>query len=359
MVLVGMLGGFALLVLGADWLVKGASSLARSLGVSGLVIGLTVVAFGTGAPEMTVSVMSALKGETDLALGNIVGSNILNILLILGISAIIVPLTVHRQLVQIDVPIMVGASALLWVFAMDQNISGAEGFFMFVSIFVYTYLQIWLSKRVKKSEQKVVEENTIPAKKAEKSLRIKQILFMLSGLLALIVGSKLLVDGATHIARNLGVSELMIGLTVLAAGTSLPEVATSVMAAIRGEREMAVGNAVGSNIFNILAVLGISAMISKGPLLVSQEALNFDIPVMTAVAIACLPIFFSGHAIRRWEGFVFLSYYVLYTTTLILKAKESESLSALSHATLVYLAPLTIITLIVSCYRYHKLHRSK
>lgn len=340
-----MIVGLGLLVAGAEALVRGASRLAAAFGISPLVIGLTVVAFGTSSPEMAVSVMSAYSGQADLALGNVVGSNIFNVLFILGFSAVITPLLVYRQLIRLDVPIMIGVSVLLLLLTLDGNINRLDGAIFFAGIIAYTAFQVYHSRREKKARdaasEEIIEKPTTPLQ------WLINIGFALGGLVLLVIGSNWLVDGAIFIAQSFGVSELIIGLTIVAAGTSLPEVATSVIASIRGQRDIAVGNVVGSNIFNILAVLGLSSLVSPESINVAASALRFDIPVMIAVAFACLPIFFTGRVIARWEGFVFLAYYVIYTVYLILATTQNTALTTLNAALIWFVLPITVLTLIV------------
>ncbi|MBW3670151.1 MAG: calcium/sodium antiporter [Acidobacteria bacterium] len=342
--------GIILLVVGAELLVRGASRLAVAIGISPLVIGLTIVAFGTSAPEMAVSVASALSGQAgaDIAIGNVVGSNIFNVLLILGLSAMIAPLVVSQQLVRIDVPVMIAASGLMLLFAMDRSISRLDGAVLFGGIVGYTIFAIVKGRQEQTAVQEEYENEF--GKGRESSVPVN-VLLIIGGLAMLVLGSNWLVDGAIAIARTFGVSELVIGLTIVAAGTSLPEVATSVMASIRGERDIAVGNVVGSNIFNILAVLGLASIVSPAGVNVSGSALAFDIPVMIAVAIACLPIFFTGYAIARWEGLVFLCYYVAYTVLLVMTAGRHEAADELRWAMLLFVIPLTVLTLIVTTTR--------
>jgi cation:H+ antiporter len=335
--------GLGLLIVGAEALVRGASRIAAGFGIAPLIIGLTVVAYGTSSPEMAVSVMAAREGQADLALGNVVGSNIFNVLFILGASALIVPLMVSRQLIRIDVPIMIGVSVLLLLLCLDGNISRLDGILLVAGIIAYTALQIIMGRRERKEtddEQKVERPTTAFQWATNVGL-------IIGGLVLLVIGSNWLVDGAIFIAQSLGVSELVIGLTIVAAGTSLPEVATSIIASIRGQRDIAVGNVVGSNIFNILAVLGFSSLVSADGINVAASALSFDIPVMIAVALACLPIFFTGRVIARWEGFVFLAYYVIYTVYLIFAATQNPALTTLNAALLWFVLPITVITLFV------------
>ncbi|HAX70507.1 MAG TPA: calcium/sodium antiporter [Anaerolineales bacterium] len=345
---VALLGGLALLVLGADWLVRGASQLAAKIGISPLVIGLTVVAFGTSAPEMAVSVQSTLAGQADIALGNVVGSNIFNILFILGVSAIITPLIVQQQLVRLDVPIMIGISILTYFLSLDGVINRFEGIILFAGIIAYTIFLIIQSRKENKAvEQEYAQEYSAKADNGWKSWVINIGLVGL-GLTLLVVGSDFLVNSSIEIARWLGVSELVIGLTIVAAGTSMPEVATSVTAALKGERDIAVGNVVGSNIFNILAVLGLGGSVAPAGLVVSSAALNFDIPVMIAIAVACFPVFFTGGQIYRWEGALFLAYYVIYTAYLIMNATNHSSLPMFSSVMIWFVLPITALTFVIS-----------
>ena len=341
--------GLAVLVVGADVLVRGASRLAVSFGVSPLVVGLTVVAFGTSAPEMAVSVGSALAGSPDLAIGNVVGSNIANVLLILGISALITPLLVDEQIIRQEIPIMIGASALLVVMALDGNIGLLESIALFGLVIAYTVFLVVQSRRASKAVQDEFETE-IPTSTWDRHWAV-QVGLIVGGLVMLVVGADWLVDSAVAFARAFGVSDLVIGLTVVAVGTSMPEIATSIVAAMRGQRDIAVGNVVGSNVFNILAVLGAAGIASGAGLPVSEAARNFDLWVMLAVAFACLPIMITGREIARWEGGVFLAYYAAYTAWLVLQAQQHASLPAFSGIMLGYVLPLTVITLVVSLVR--------
>ena len=342
--------GLVLLVGGAELLVKGASRIAAGFGISPLIIGLTVVAFGTSAPEMAISVSSALKGEADIAVGNVLGSNIFNVLFILGVAALISPLLVSKQLVRIDVPVMVAVSILAYVVSIDGRITFGEGAVLFAGILSYVVMLIRIARRTGEAGEAVEQSKHWAIDTG----------FMVVGLALLVLGSRWLVTAAITIAEAMGVSELVIGLTIVAAGTSLPEVATSIIATIRGQRDIAVGNVVGSNIFNILAVLGLTAMVAPGGLPVSEAAINFDYPVMLAVAVACLPIFFVGYSIARWEGALFLGYYVAYTLYLILAATEHDALPEFSTAMMYFVVPLTIVTLAIVLFReYSAKHRGR
>lgn len=341
--------GLGLLILGAESLVRGASRLAALMGVSPLVIGLTIVAFGTSSPELVVSLQSSIIGQSDIALGNIVGSNIFNVLFILGISAMIAPLTVSQQLVRLDVPIMILVSILTLIFSYSGKISSIEGIIMFLGGVSYTGFLIFQGRKEETEfvQQEYIREYGIHDQKKIGGSSAINIVLIAGGLLLLIIGSRWFLNGAVSLARNFGVSEFVIGLTMVAAGTSLPEVATSIVAAIRGERDIAVGNVVGSNIFNILAVLGLSAVFAPGGVNVSSSALHFDIPVMIAVAVACLPIFFTGNVIARWEGLLFFGYYLAYVAYLIIGSKHHDILPIFSFVMLVFVIPLTILTLII------------
>lgn len=349
-VLVLLIAGLALLVLGAEALVRGASKLAATVGISPLVIGLTIVAFGTSAPEMAVSIQSSWAGQADIALGNVVGSNIFNVLLILGVSALLVPLVVAQQLIRLDVPIMIGVSILALLFGLDGRIGRSDGVILFIGIIVYTVFLIYQSRRENNSE---VEAEYAQYGNASTSIGQWAINLGLiaGGLVLLVLGSRWLVQSSIAIAQSIGVSELIIGLTIVAAGTSLPELATSVIASIRGQRDIAVGNVVGSNIFNILSVLGLSAAVSPNGVAVSNSALRFDIPVMIAVAFACLPIFATGNLISRREGLLFTIYYIAYAVYLILNSTQHELLPFYSNVMLLFVIPLTVITLAIVGWR--------
>ena len=347
-----IIGGLIVLVLGAEILVRGASRLAAALGISPLVVGLTVVAFGTSSPELAVSLQSALSGQPDLAVGNVVGSNILNVLLILGLSALITPLIVAQQLVRLDVPIMIGASVLVWVLALNNVISQLEGALLFTLLLAYLSFLIWQSRREQNPTVMAEYEQEFAGDKP-KTLRqaLLNLALVVAGLAMLIWGSRLFVQGASDLARLFGLSELVIGLTIVALGTSLPEVAASIMAAIKRERDIAVGNVVGSNIFNLLAVLALTALFAHGGVPVPSSALALDIPFMTAVAIACLPIFITRNLIARWEGAIFFGYYLAYTAYLLLAANEYPGAVQYRDFMLIFVAPLTVLTLAVSLWR--------
>jgi cation:H+ antiporter len=350
-VLALLVAGLALLVLGAEALVRGASKLAASIGISPLVVGLTIVAFGTSSPEMAVSIQSSLAGQADISLGNVIGSNIFNVLFILGISALVTPLIVAQQLIRLDVPIMIGVSILVFVFGLDGEIGRSDGMILFIGILVYTIFLIYQSRKETNSEVQSEYAQYGNGRGSSIGQWIINLGLIGGGLLLLVLGSRWLVQSAITIAQAIGVSELIIGLTIVAAGTSLPELATSVVASFRGERDIAVGNVVGSNIFNILSVLGLSAALSSDGVAISNAALRFDLPVMIAVAFSCLPIFATGNLISRWEGLLFTGYYVAYVGYLILNSTYHSLLPAYSAVMLLFVIPITVITLVIVGWR--------
>ncbi|MGL5047641.1 MAG: calcium/sodium antiporter [Shewanella sp.] len=357
MTIVWLIAGLGCLVIGAEFLVRGASRLATMMGISPLVVGLTVVAFGTSAPELAVSIQSGLEGQAGIAVGNVVGSNIFNVLFILGVSALIVPLVVSQQLVRFDVPLMIFISLVMLAMAWDGRLSFTDGALLFAGIIAYTLFLVVQSRRESKAVQAEYEQEFGVTEPVVSLSWGRNLLFIIGGLGLLILGSRFLVSSAVEIAHYFGVSDLIIGLTIVAAGTSLPEVVTSIVAALRGERDIAVGNVVGSNIFNILCVLGLTSMVTPGGIEVSESALRFDIPVMIAVAIACLPIFFTGYTIARWEGALFLIYYVIYTFWLILYASNSALHPTFTAAMVGFVVPLTAITLLVLAARSWRANR--
>jgi len=344
--------GLGIVFLGAEFFVRCSAGIARRLGISPLVIGLTLVAMGTSAPELAVSLKGTFSGNYDIAVGNVVGSNIFNVLFILGVSSIILPLVVHLQILRIDVPLMIVASVFLWFFSSDLNLSRWEGvalLFLFVSYTVFLIVKsIYESKNGSAAEYDR-EFGPLPSGiKADRWFCILKPLGILFGLAMLVLGARWMVESAVIMARLWGLSEAVIGLTIVAAGTSLPEVATSITAALKGERDIAVGNVVGSNLFNILGILGLSAFLAPQGLHVAQGILTFDLPIMTAVAFACLPIFFTGKTISRFEGGLFLFYYVAYTIYLIMRTSGHAALPFFNSAMVFFVFPITFLTLILT-----------
>ena len=341
--------GLVLLVGGAEALVRSASKLAAAVGISPLVIGLTVVAFGTSAPELAVSLQASLSDQAGVALGNVVGSNICNVLLILGIAAIIAPLAVAQQIVRLDVPIMIGVSGLLMLFGWDGRMSRSDGIILLLGGLIYTLFLVYQSRREKTPSIQVEYAQFSGHALSWKQVGSSSVLLAL-GLAMLIGGSQLLVDSAVTVATVLGASPLIIGLTVVAVGTSLPELATSVTASFRGESDIAVGNVVGSNIFNILVVLGLSSAISPTGIAVSLQAITFDIPIMLAVAVTCLPICITHNQISRREGILLLIYYLLYIGYLAFNLSHENSL--IPNWPALVIVPLTLLALALSGWHF-------
>lgn len=342
--------GLVLLVAGADALVSGASRIAQRFGIPPLIIGLTIVAIGTSAPEITVSTTAALSGNTELALGNVVGSNIFNVLLILGLASIILPLSVHVSLIRQEVPVMVGFSLLLLVLILDGSLSRFEAGLLLLLGIAYMSLLLFQARRVVRAEKNIAldlpETNNWLA-------RVPTALLIPLGLLGLVGGAQLLVKAATTIALSLGISELIIGLTVVAIGTSLPEVAASVAAALRGQRDLAIGNVVGSNIFNIALCLGLAGVVAPDGLAAPMQLITFDLRVMVVVAIVLLPLIITQYTVSRLEGVLLLFWGAVYLVCTVLTATSSPLLSwfnpivmfGLFPATLIFLVTTVIITL--------------
>ena len=338
-----IIAGLVLLIAGGEALVRGAGTLASRAGISPLVIGLVVVSAATSAPEFAVTMGAVLSGEPDLAVGNVVGSNIVNILFILGLSAVISPLVIKRQLVRFDIPVMVGISILLLAVSVDGSISVLDGVLLLGSLAIHTVISIRMgSKEIVDPAEK---PDTMPLNSKPVPLWLA-ILLLIAGIAFLVAGAQLLVTGAVSIATSLGVSSLVIGLTVVAVGTSLPELATSIIALLRGETDMAVGNIVGSNIFNIGMVLGLPAILFGQGIPVAPAAIAIDLPLMLATAVALLPIAFTGFVVRRWEGSMFVLLYISYTLYLVLASTQHDAAEGFSTIMLWFVLPLVAVTLI-------------
>ena len=305
-----LVGGLVIMLLGAEGLVRGASALALRIGISPLVVGLTVVAFGTSSPELVVSIGSAIDGNSDIAIGNVIGSNISNIALILGITALINPIKVNVLLIKREIPIMIGVTVVFLLFFYDLSLSRLEGILLFAGIIVYTVVSYKLSKNEKR-ETELEFEKEIP--KATGNL-LKSILMVFFGLIFLALGSKLFVDGAIEVALMLNISQVIIGLTIVAVGTSLPELITSVVAAIKKEGDIAIGNVVGSNIFNLLSILGLTAIIYP----ITAESISIlDLGMFSLTALIMLPLSRTGFILNRIEGAILIGIYVTYIYFLI------------------------------------------
>ncbi len=349
-------GGLLLLILGAELLVRGASRLAATFGVSPLIIGLTVVSVGTSSPEVAIAVRAARTGQADIALGNVIGSNIFNILVLLGLCAILVTLIVAQRLVRVDIPIMIVLSLAVVVMALDGRLSRLDGFLLLAAGFLYTGFVIHQARNEEAAVEAEYEAEFGGAENQAPVTTLGHGVLVLLGLAALILGARWLVDGATIFARALGISEVVIGLTIVAIGTSMPEVATSLAAVLRGERDIAVGNAIGSNLFNLGLVLGLTAIVAPAGVAVPPGVLDFDLPIMVAVAIAAMPIAFTGLRIARWEGVLFLAYYAAYLVYLLLDASQHETAPHLRGALLWFVIPLTLLTLVVLALHERRLH---
>lgn len=360
MAVVILIAGIVVLTAGAEILVRSASSLAAAVRISPLVIGLTIVAYGTGSPELVVSLQASYLGEPEIALGNVIGSNILNVLLILGLSAMIVPLIVSQQLVKFDVPLMVGVSIAILLMSLDGQLGRVDGIILVAGLVMYTAWAIIQSRREQAAiaEEYAQEFGHIP-ETMSLSYVVRQVVLLLIGFFLLIWGSSIFSSAAVDIARFLGISELVIGLTIVAVGTSLPEVATSVMAALRGERDIAVGNVVGSNLFNLMGVLGTTSIVAADGIPIPSSALQTDLPIMVAVAVACLPVFFTGNSIARWEGFLFFFYYCVYTSHLILSVKYPVIHRTFHSILFMFVIPLTVVTVFVIHWRALRAKRTK
>jgi cation:H+ antiporter len=307
-----LIGGGMVLSFGANLFVAAASHIARRFGISPLVIGLTVVAFGTSAPEFAVNVLAAYQGNADIAMGNVVGSNIFNVVVIIGICSIVSPLVISQQLIRLDIPIMVAGAAMVWWFGHDNTLSFIDCLILLATMISYIVLQIKLAKNETKEVQDEYEQEF-----SSLGDKVKDFVKLITGLVLLVVGAKLFVEGAILGARLLGWSEAVIALTIISIGTSLPEVATSVVATIKGERDIAVGNVVGSNIFNIFGVLGLSGLISSSGLSVNPHMLTVDIPFMLITSGICLPMALWRQKYDRWLGVVFLISYAAYVGYLV------------------------------------------
>jgi len=312
--LLQVVGGLAVLVAGGEFLVRGAVASANALGVSPLIIGLTIVSFGTSAPEMVISVQAMLGGHPDIALGNIIGSNIANILLILGVAALIFPISVDSKLLLREIPLLLLVSVLLFVFCYDGTVARYEaGFFLFL-LFSYTFHIYRVSRKGQEGAlTEEIEEETrlvMPGWKAA--------LYILGGLALLVAGSDVLVNGAVTLARSAGVSEAVIGLTILAIGSSAPELITSVVAALRKHADIALGNVVGSNLFNITCIGGVAAMVR--PMEVAPRFLDADLPAMLGVTLVLAVFMLTGRRVVRAEGAALLAGYIAYTAWLMMDA---------------------------------------
>lgn len=331
--------GLTALVAGAEMLVRGSVRLAGAAGISPMVIGLTVVSLGTSSPELGISLQAALAGNDGLAIGNVIGSSIFNLTFLLGIGAIVTPILIKQRLLRIDIPILVGLVSFTWVMALDARIDRLEGGLLFLGGLAYTVLVV-RSGPAESAEVQAEYELALQQAGGRQAKRLgTAAVLSLAGLAALILGGRWMLNGAVQLARDLGVDELIIGLTVVAIGTSLPEVAATVLAALRGEPDLAVGNAVGSSIYNLLAILGACAVLAPSGLHITASGLWFDLPVLWIAALLCVPVFLWGGRITRGEGVLLLLFYFGYVGVLVRTARMQSILTAPAPALLVFLLP--------------------
>lgn len=337
-----MISGLLLLIVGAEILVRAAVRLAASLKVRPLIIGLTIVAFGSSAPQMTVSLQATLAGNTDIAVGSVIGSSIFNILVTLGLSALIIPLRVSRQLVRLDIPVMILAGLLVFTLAANEELTPVDGALLLVALIAYLAV---LHYQTRHSRRPRTLDTVAQAP------WLSSVLLMLGGLLVLVLAGHLLLGAAVDVASDLGLSERIIGLTLIGVGTSLPCMATSLIAALRGQREIAVGNVIGSNLFNLLGVLGLTAVLAPSPLSVSPNALVFDLPVMLGVVVLCLPVFYTGYRVTRAEGLVLLGLYLAYGLHVMSFTTGMPLANKLEHLMVYYILPVLVAFLLFSTLR--------
>ncbi len=314
--------GLAALVLGAEVMVRGGAEVAARLGISPIVIGLTVVSIGTSLPELAVGVVAAQEGSGALAVGNIAGTNVVNLLLILGLSALILPLAMTTRTLRFELPVMAGAAVLMLVLSLDGELSRVDGIILVGCALAYTVAVVRMTRRESRVVAGEYTETYTPTEVATTELTTTRptwvhVLMMVAGIAVVVVGADWLVDGAVGMARGFGVSDALIGLTVVAIGTSAPELVTTVVSTVRGNRDIAVGNLLGSSIYNILLILGLTCVVAGDGLLLPASLVRIDIPIMVAVALACVPIFVTGRRVSRGEGGAMVAIYLAYLTFLL------------------------------------------
>jgi cation:H+ antiporter len=351
-------GGLVLVLVAANVLVRGASKLARLAGVSSLVVGLTVVAFGSSAPEIAASLVAAWRDQGAMAVGNVVGSNIFNILAVLGITALVRPMPVAGSLVRFDVPVMVGTAAAVLLIGWNGSISRIEGVALLAALATYLWLTLRHARNKEAADPDAPPEETEDERRQRQGMTLfVSLALVVAGLAGIVLGSRWMVTGAVDIARYFGLSELIIGLTIIAAGTGMPELATSAVAAWKGEQGMAVGNLIGSNIFNVLGVLGAVGVFSPNAIPVPDVALHFDIPVMIAVTVVLVPIFYAGKDVARWQGGLLFAYYLVYLLFLVLGTTQHDALKPLGTVMRYIVLPATAALILASAARAWKRER--
>lgn len=314
--------GLVALIIGAELVVSGASRLAYSLGVSPLVIGLTIVSIGTSAPELAVGITASLAGSGDLAVGNIAGTNTLNILFILGLSALLKPLPLHLRILKLELPVMIFAAGLMTVMTWDGVITRLDGGVLVSIAIVYTIVLVRMSRAepaaVREEFREAYEPESASARRPGLKMAVWNATLLTGGLVLSVLGADWLVDGSVSIARLLGISESVIGLTIVAVGTSAPELVTTIVATLKDDRDVAVGNLIGSSIYNIVVILGVSCLVTPGGIVVASELLIIDIVLMVGVVLLCIPVFVSGTRVSRAEGGLFVLLYLGYMLSLLL-----------------------------------------
>jgi cation:H+ antiporter len=316
-------GGLVAMIVGAEALVRGGSRLASRLGIRPIMVGLTVVSIGTSMPELAVGVVAATEGNGSLAVGNIAGTNMVNLLLILGLSAVILPLAIQMQTLRFDLPVIAAAASLLWALAANGVLSRLDGLVLVLCAIAYTAALIRTSRRESREieEEFAAEygyENSAIAERSGGGRMARYVAMLLGGIVIVVVGAEWLVDGAVGMARAFGVSDALIGLTVVAIGTSAPELVTTVVSTVRGERDIAIGNLLGSSIYNILLILGITALVPAHGLVLDSNLVRVDIPIMVAATLACVPIFITGRRVSRVEGGAMMVAYPAYLAFLLI-----------------------------------------
>ncbi|MFT7630090.1 MAG: cation:H+ antiporter [Mariniblastus sp.] len=350
-----LVAGLALLLVGGELIVRGASCIAAKLGMSKLLIGLTVVAFGTSAPELAICLDAVCLGKSEVALGSIVGSNIANVLLILGLTATLFPIVVHRQIVQREVPIMIAVSLLFLLLTLDGVLYPAEGVVLLMAMALFLIWQIRSETTLETSAPKPTNQAGDRLPTGTDTAIWLSVVQVFGGAACLWFGASWMVGAASTLAIQLGVSDLVIGLTIVAVGSSAPEIVVSLLAAKRGFPEMAVGSIIGSNIANLLLVGGITTVLSPG-ITIPVEAFQFDIPVMLVSSIACLPIFATGHRIDRWEGILFLGWFTVFMVLLFIKPASNQTSPSWGHLVWLFAVPIVLATcLAIVLHKYRKL----
>jgi cation:H+ antiporter len=340
--------GLVTLIGGAELFLKSVDKFGLAWSVSPVVMGLTVVAFATGAPELAISLQAAAEGKPDLVLGNILGSNIANILLILGIAGLVQPLNITNRIIKIDVPVVIGASALIYILALDGLLTLADGLIVFAALVAYSIFMYSQIKKDREANKKKSSEDQPKLGEPVTTLFYgKYILLLLSGLVLIVMGSRWMVDAAVEIAGILGISELVIGLTIVSIGTSLPEVATSLSAVRKGDSDTAVANVMGSNLYNILLTLSLTIIVAPGALVVSPDAINFDFPFMIIVASACLPLFWPAKELNRTVAAGFIFYYLVYLSYLVLTSIGHSFANSMEWGMIWLVIPITLILIVV------------